>query len=126
MNPPCLASCRRGRLGPWLTNAVVALIGPPWQRRLAQGALMVPRIRAWERDYEKLSDADLKTAGLQLRGRARGGESLDKLLPEAFGLVCVADAAASGHAAVRRAAGRPASSCTRAAWRSWPPAKAKR
>jgi preprotein translocase subunit SecA len=27
---------------------------------------------------------------LRLRGRARGGESLDRLLPEAFGLVCVA------------------------------------
>ncbi len=61
----------RGRLGPWWKNAVVGLIGPPWQRRLAQAALMVPRIRAWERRLEKLSDADLKTAGLRLRGRAR-------------------------------------------------------
>src|SRR5207302_10493037 len=26
---------------------------------------------------------------MQLRGRCRGGESLDKILPEAFGLVCV-------------------------------------
>src|SRR5207237_2890933 len=26
----------------------------------------------------------------QLRGRARGGESLDKMLPEVFGLICVA------------------------------------
>ena len=43
--------------------------------------------------------------GLQLRGRARGGESLDKLLPEAFGLVCVATRRRAGHAAVRRAAG---------------------
>ncbi len=79
----------RGRLGPWLSNAVTALIGPPWLRRLAQGALMVPRIRAWERKFEKFSDAELKSAGLRLRGRARGGESLNKLLPEAFGLVCM-------------------------------------
>ncbi len=79
----------RGRLGPWWKNAVVGLIGLPWQRRLAQAALMIPRIRAWERRYEKLSDADMKAMGLRLRGRARGGESLNKLLPEAFGLVCV-------------------------------------
>ncbi len=86
---PAPRAMPRGRLGPWWKNAVVALIGPPWQRRLAQAALMVPRIRAAERRLEKLGDAELKTAGLQLRGRARGGESLDKLLPEAFGLVCV-------------------------------------
>ena len=79
----------RGRLGPWLKNAAVALAGLPWQRRLARGALMVPRIRRWERKLDKLSDAELKAAGLRLRGRARGGESLDRLLPEAFGLVCV-------------------------------------
>ena len=79
----------RGRLGPWVKNAVFALVGLPWQRRLAQAALVVPRIRRWERQYDKLSDAALKANGLRLRGRARGGESLDRLLPEAFGLVCV-------------------------------------
>jgi preprotein translocase subunit SecA len=79
----------RNRLGGRLKNALVALLGPPWSRRLARGALMVPRIRYWERKLDKLSDAELKTTGLRLRGRARGGESLDKLLPEAFGLVCV-------------------------------------
>jgi preprotein translocase subunit SecA len=78
-----------GRLGPWWKNALLALVGLPWQRRLAQAALMVPRIRAWERHYDKAGDADLKSAGQRLRGRARGGEGLDKLLPEAFGLVCV-------------------------------------
>jgi preprotein translocase subunit SecA len=77
-----------GRLGPWWTNALLALVGAPWQRRLARAALMVPRIRAWEKHFDKGNDADLKAAGLRLRGRARGGELLDKLLPEAFGLVC--------------------------------------
>jgi preprotein translocase subunit SecA len=52
--------------------------------------LYVDRIRYWENEYSRLNDAELKQRGLQLRGRARGGESLDKLLPEAFGLVCVA------------------------------------
>ncbi len=80
----------RNRLGPHWLNHIKALIGLPWQRRLARAALLVPRIRHWERQFENLSDAELKTAGLRLRGRGRGGEGLDKLLPEAFGLVCVA------------------------------------
>ena len=79
----------RNRLGPLWWNALVALAGPPWLRRLAHGALKVPRIRHWEKEYERLTDPELKTTALRLRGRARGGESLDKLLPEAFGLVCV-------------------------------------
>jgi preprotein translocase subunit SecA len=50
----------------------------------------VPRIRSWEKQFDSLSDPELKTTGQKLRGRARGGENLDKLLPEAFGLACVA------------------------------------
>jgi preprotein translocase subunit SecA len=65
-------------------------MGPPWQRRLARAALFVPRIRYWEKKHADLSDADLKLTSQRLRGRARGGESLDRLLPEAFGLVCIA------------------------------------
>src|SRR5205823_1816547 len=57
---------------------------------LARAALLVPQVRRWEAEYERLNDAELRTAGLRLRGRGRGGESLDRLLPEAFGLVCVA------------------------------------
>src|SRR4051812_35309515 len=72
----------------------MALVGLPWQRRLAWAALQVPKIRYWENYYDPptkaLTAEELRTAGLRLRGRARGGESLDKLLPEAFGLVCVA------------------------------------
>ena len=37
----------------------------------------------------KLSEAEIKSISQKLRGRARGGESLDKMVPEAFGLVCV-------------------------------------
>jgi preprotein translocase subunit SecA len=77
------------RLGSPPVNWLVSLVGLPWQRRLAWGALQVPRVRYWEQVYDKLNDTDLKTAGLRLRGRGRGGESLDDLLPEAFGLVCV-------------------------------------
>jgi preprotein translocase subunit SecA len=80
----------RNRLGPRWYNRLLSLVGLPWQRRLAWAALQVPRIRELEDKYDALTEAEMKTAGLKLRGRARGGESLDKLLPEAFALVCVA------------------------------------
>jgi preprotein translocase subunit SecA len=78
------------RLGPKWLNHLKALFGTPFQRRLARGALQVDQVRYWEAEYSKLSDAEIRQRGLRLRGRARGGESLDHLLPEAFGLVCVA------------------------------------
>ena len=61
-------------------------------RRLARAALMIEPIRHWEKEFSLLSDAELRQRGLRLRGRARGGESLNRILPEAFGLVCVAAA----------------------------------
>ena len=79
-----------GRLGLRPLNYCKALLGLPSQRRLARAALQIDRIRYWETEFTRLNDAELRQRGLQLRGRARGGESLDRLLPEAFGLVCVA------------------------------------
>jgi preprotein translocase subunit SecA len=79
-----------GRLGPLWYNYLRAGLGLPWQRRLGWGAIQIPKIRRREAEYDRLTDAELLTEGQRLRGRARGGESLDKLLPEAFGLVCVA------------------------------------
>lgn len=78
------------RLGTPLMNHVRALFGSPAQRRLARAALFIDKIRHYEAEFSKLSDAELKQRGQQLRGRARGGENLDLLLPEAFGAVCVA------------------------------------
>src|SRR5205085_9454224 len=40
-------------------------------------------------EFGKFPDIEVRQRGMQLRGRCRGGESLDKILPEAFGLVCV-------------------------------------
>jgi preprotein translocase subunit SecA len=80
----------RGRLGSYPSNRVRSLIGSPWQRRLSRAALLVPACRRREREFEKLSDDELRQYCARLRGRARGGTSLDKLLPEAFGLVCIA------------------------------------
>jgi preprotein translocase subunit SecA len=78
------------RLGSPADNRFMALFGLPWQRRLARAALQINKIRYWEKKFSSIRDAEMKQSGLRLKGRARGGESLDKLLPEAFGLVCVA------------------------------------
>ncbi len=78
------------RFGARSWNYLKAWFGMPHQRRLAYAALQVPRIRRFEAEFSKLSDAEVLHTGLQLRGRARGGESLDHLLPEVFGLICVA------------------------------------
>jgi preprotein translocase subunit SecA len=80
----------KNRLGHRPPNYVKALFGTPSRRRLARAALYVDAIRHWEKELSRLSDAELKQRGLQLRGRARGGESLNRLLPEAYGAVCVA------------------------------------
>src|SRR5262249_55971677 len=78
-----------GRMGSDWANRLRALFGLPWQRRLARAALSVARIRDWEQKLDRLSDGELRDFGLRLRGRARGGENLDRMLPEAFGAVCV-------------------------------------
>ena len=78
------------RFGPRWLNYLKAWFGPPSSRRLAYAALQVGAIRHWEKEASKLTDAEILRRGAQLRGRARGGESLDKLLPEVFGTVCVA------------------------------------
>lgn len=79
-----------GRLGPRWLNHLKALFGLPSQRRLARAALLIDQVRHWEQKCGKLSDAELLTLGRQLRGRARGGQALDKLLPEAYGAACAA------------------------------------
>ncbi len=76
--------------GPRWWNHIKALFGPPSQRRLARAVLQIDHIRHWEREFSRLEDAELRMQGQKLRGRARGGEALDRLLLPAFGLVCVA------------------------------------
>lgn len=80
----------RGRLGLRPVNYVNALSAPPWKRRLARAALLVPRVRHFERYYDSVSDDELRKASMVLRGKARGGWNLDRLIPEAFGLGAVA------------------------------------
>jgi preprotein translocase subunit SecA len=87
---PSRALMPPGRLGSRLSNLVFSALGLPWHRRLARAALLVPRIRKWEKKAEAYTEEEMRLAGLQLRGRARGGEPLDDLLPEAFGLASAA------------------------------------
>ncbi len=47
----------------------------------------VERINALEPEFEKLSDAELRTKTEEFRARLQSGESLDELLPEAFAAV---------------------------------------
>lgn len=54
---------------------------------LAQWSYELDRINALEPEVQKLNDQELRKKSLSLRYRARSGEPLDKLLPEAFALV---------------------------------------
>ena len=76
----------RTRFGFRWTNYLRMWFGTPSRRRLAYAALQIGPIRHWEKQYAKLTDKEILQKGFRLKGRARGGESLDKLLPEVFGL----------------------------------------
>lgn len=71
------------------TGAPTAL---PFLRRspLSGGKKVVEGVAAFEAQYEKLSDYELRKESLSLRFRSKAGEPLEKLLPEAYGLVRVA------------------------------------
>ncbi|VTS02031.1 preprotein translocase subunit : Protein translocase subunit SecA OS=uncultured planctomycete GN=secA PE=3 SV=1: SecA_DEAD: SecA_PP_bind [Gemmata massiliana] len=79
-----------GRLGTWPVNTTVARVGLPWKRRLSRAALLVPKVRYFEKLHADVSDAQLVEMSMALRGKARGKWDLDKLLPEAFALASIA------------------------------------
>ncbi|MFO0844531.1 MAG: hypothetical protein U0797_19400 [Gemmataceae bacterium] len=97
----------KNRLG-WRVNHIKARWSAcPGKRRLAwaapgaEGLLLGELLRPAD---EALTAEDAEGRRLAAGGRARGGESLDKLLPEALGLGLRRCQAVRGHAAVRRAA----------------------
>ena len=55
--------------------------------RLAKWSYELQRVNELEPKFQKLDDRELRKYSLSLRYRARSGESLAKLLPEAFALV---------------------------------------
>jgi preprotein translocase subunit SecA len=79
-----------GRLGTWPRNAAVSRVGLPWNRRLSRAALLIPKIRYFEKLHADIPDARLTEISMELRGKARGKWDLDDLLPEAFGLASIA------------------------------------
>jgi preprotein translocase subunit SecA len=70
----------------WRAN-LLALVGGPVQRRLAQWSQALEKINAFEPELEKENNADLRKRSLSLRYRAKAGEALNRLLPEGYALV---------------------------------------
>ena len=68
-------------------SRIRAVWGGPVKVRLAHWAQLLPKIAAFEADLLALSDYELRKQSLSLRYRARSGEPLARLLPEAYALV---------------------------------------
>ncbi|MFB9222789.1 preprotein translocase subunit SecA [Paracoccus cavernae] len=60
------------------------VFGTPNDRKVKATRPIVAQINALEPQFQAMSDADLIGKTRELQGRAQSGESLDKLLPEAF------------------------------------------
>ncbi|MBX3627614.1 MAG: preprotein translocase subunit SecA [Rhizobacter sp.] len=70
-----------------LPKVLTSIFGSRNDRLLKQYRAVVQQINALETQFEKLDDAALKAKTDEFRKRAAAGESLDKLLPEAFAVV---------------------------------------
>ncbi len=70
-----------------LPKVLTSIFGSRNDRLLKQYRAVVQQINALEPTFEKLDDAALKAKTDEFRQRVAGGESLDKLLPEAFAVV---------------------------------------
>ncbi|MBP1473747.1 preprotein translocase subunit SecA [Frateuria sp. MAH-13] len=68
-------------------RALTSLFGSRNERVLRQLSKTVTRINALEPEFEKLDDAALKAKTDEFKERLAKGETLDKLLPEAFAVV---------------------------------------
>jgi preprotein translocase subunit SecA len=66
---------------------MLTYLGGPIGRRLARWGKVLEQISAFEPELQKEADRDLKKRSLSLRYRAKAGESLARLLPEAYALV---------------------------------------
>lgn len=70
-----------------LTSLLKKVFGSKNERELKRMKRTVKDINAWEAELEKLSDEGLTALTEQYRQRYQQGESLEKLLPEAFATV---------------------------------------
>ena len=60
------------------------MFGTPNDRKIKATRPLIDKINALEPEFQKLSDDEIKAKTAELSERAKGGESLDDLLPEAF------------------------------------------
>jgi preprotein translocase subunit SecA len=70
-----------------LNRALTSLFGSRNDRVLRQMSKTVVRINALEPEFEKLSDEALRGKTAEFKQRIADGDTLDKLLPEAFAVV---------------------------------------
>src|SRR4051794_24744494 len=75
------------RLVPMWLNRVGGLAGPTHSGRLSRFAGLADQVNALESSLGRETDAELLARSHALRYRARGGESINGMLVEAFALV---------------------------------------
>ncbi|MDP6057947.1 MAG: preprotein translocase subunit SecA, partial [Pirellulaceae bacterium] len=63
------------------------MISGPIQRRVAKWGVILEEVNAFEPGLKKEDDKELRKRSLSLRYRAKSGEPLGKLIPEAYALV---------------------------------------
>ncbi|MBM3228009.1 preprotein translocase subunit SecA [Candidatus Peribacteria bacterium] len=64
------------------------LLGDPNEKELKRVRPVVPNVREWQKKYQSLGLTDLPGKTDEFKKRIADGETVDGLLPEAFGLVC--------------------------------------
>lgn len=70
-----------------ISKLLTSVIGSRNDRTLRRLKKIVNKINSFEPEFESLSDEDLKHKTIEFRERIEQGESLDKLMPEAFATV---------------------------------------
>ncbi len=68
-------------------NLLKLIFGTKNQRDIKKLMPIVHKVNAFEEQYQKLSDDELKAKTEEFRGRLKGGETLDDILPEAYAVV---------------------------------------
>ena len=63
------------------------LFGTHQSRLLKKYWKLIPEVNKWEEAYQKLSDDEIRHKTLEFKERLGKGETLESLLPEAFGAV---------------------------------------
>jgi preprotein translocase subunit SecA len=76
-----------GRIPQGSRAKVLSYLGGPIGRRMARWSLMLQTINDMEATLQKETDQQLRKRSLSLRFRAKSGEKLQRLLPEAYALV---------------------------------------